>query len=282
MEGSYTDENTKFTVADLGTITPIEWIRLATPIVLHPGIPMIRREMANSLSQDDDTTFISFLMGLERTCMVVGIHSGWGLQIGKEKILERFPQALNKKLHDSYLKKFTLAYIEPDRYEEVVAHLKQVDGWRNVEHRTSVVRNNPFQTMILKADAANQIRRRSKGQVPGSSANTQKREPSRSGVEAQFSMSDSKKTILKENRSLQARIKQLEAQQNLPAQEETPTVAVIDVSCKFCRRRHPWPAEECYGNPNCTIPKDQRKPRSKPNSDPKSDPKKKGKGAASK
>jgi hypothetical protein len=288
MEGSYTDENTKYRVADLGTITPVEWIRLATPIVLHAGIPMIRRQMAQSLTQGESTTFLSFITGLERTFMVAGIHYGWHLQIVKEKILERFPQALNKKLHDSYLKKFGSAYIAPDRYEEVIAHLKQVDGWRNVEHRNFGGDNNPFHTMIIEADAANQTQRKQKVQPEKgeSSSDAHKRDQKRQQANDQTSMGSSKKSILKENRTLQARIRQLESQQNPSASTtETSSVNVVLTSCNFCRRKHPWPVEECYRNPNCSIPKDQRIPGKLNNQNQtgrKPDDKNKGKSPASK
>ena len=153
MTGPYRDENTRFSVQDLGNITPVEWLRLATPIVEGKGVANLRRAQAFVVMQQPHHSFVNFLLILQQAFLVAGIHYGWDVLTYREKLLERLPQSLNAKCHQYYLKRYQMQHLDGTMYDEVLDALEQADAWKSVARQLSAEDGNPYVAMIQEMEA---------------------------------------------------------------------------------------------------------------------------------
>jgi hypothetical protein len=70
MRGTYVDPSSRLTIPDLESLTPVQWIRLAAPIVEGEGISSIRKQQAELMTQSDDIPFSDFFTALMEVYMV--------------------------------------------------------------------------------------------------------------------------------------------------------------------------------------------------------------------
>jgi hypothetical protein len=276
MTGPYRDENTRYSVKDLGNITPVEWLRLATPIVEGKGIATLRRSQAFEMMQEPQTPFVDFLLVLQQAFLVAGIHYGWDVMTFREKLLERLPQSLNAKCHQSYLKKYQTQHLEVEQYDEVIAALEQADAWKSVTKQLSAAKGNPYVAMIHAMEKSTPIDLEEK-ETPSKGT---KKDAAPNGP-----TNGSRKALQKENDRLRARLLAAEkgkapASSDEGASDSVNVIARID--CRFCKRSHTWPVEECYSNPNCKIPRDQRRSKGAKGPTPAAKASNKGNDSASK
>ena len=261
MTGPYRDENTRFSVPDLGNITPVEWLRLATPIVEGKGVANLRRAQAFVVMQKPHHSFVNFLLILQQAFLVAGIHYGWDVLTFREKLLERLPQSLNAKCHQYYLKRYQMQHLDGTMYDEVLEALEQADAWKSVARQLSAEDGNPYVAMIQEMDADNEP-----VVEEVSSTKAVKKE-----AIANNATNGSRKALLRENSRLRARLEAAEKATvpSGPREEPSSSVNVVsETSCRWCKRTHVWDEDHCYSNPRCVVPKDQRKSKgsgSKPN-----------------
>jgi hypothetical protein len=142
-EGEYRDERNRIFVPDLGAITPVEWVRLATPIVEGAHIGVLRRTQADDLRQGDES-FRDFMTALTRAYMVVGIHRGWSVSTMRSVILDRLPVVLNARFCKILGRNFgpTLAVAD---FDDIVGTLSLEDS---LKETASAAKSNPFSVYL--------------------------------------------------------------------------------------------------------------------------------------
>ena len=235
MIGPYRDGRSQFSVADLGRITPVDWIRLAAPIAEFAGVSGVRLVEAQEVRQEPDESFKDFFLVLHTVYLVAGIHQGWTIPMLKGELLKRFPAVLNEKCTKSYRKEFQSTFPPVEDYDYVIGVLERADGWRVTASGSA--RNwfrNTMQANLIEAAKTKPVE--TEGAVK------------RKGVNEQAGPSKNA-NVRKENRRLQARICELEQKKVPETSAAAPATMAIANACPHCNTSHSWTPETCKRNP---------------------------------
>ena len=229
--GPYIDSRNHISIPDLGMITPVQWVRLATPIVEGDRIGVVRRAQAE-LCKQTTQSFKNFHSILARAYLVVAIHMDWTISQMRQAILDRFPLVLNDRNVKTLVRQFG-GTLRAEDYETIVDTLDKEDSLKTM---AAVVGDNPY-TLMLDADTGVRT-------VVGKASK-------RSAAEAQLSKADVKKMRL-ELESIRTLLNKADgsgssaAPSTLLVKKQPQPSKSAPPKCRHCQKSHKWKEEHCF------------------------------------
>jgi hypothetical protein len=212
-------------------ITPVQWVRLATPIVEGDRIGVVRRAQAE-LCKQTTQSFKNFHSILARAYLVVAIHMDWTISQMRQAILDRFPLVLNDRNVKTLVRQFG-GTLRAEDYETIVDTLDKEDSLKTM---AAVVGDNPY-TLMLDADTGVRT-------VVGKASK-------RSAAEAQLSKADVKKMRL-ELESIRTLLNKADgsgssaAPSTLLVKKQPQPSKSAPPKCRHCQKSHKWKEEHCF------------------------------------